>query len=322
MNGEIKKNVDMDDLKKKVIRAALAMSRQCWEQGILSYAMTGEEDEHSVLHVMVHDMVIRQSADGRLCNLEDTPAVTDSAFCIPAVWAGRENPNYEKAVKKNISFFLKDAERSKDGILFHIRGTKEIWADSAAFLPWILILTGHEKEGLRQLYGIMECLKRADGLYAHVYDAGSGRYPDPNAWGVGNGWILTGILRCANAVSREKERLQLKDEFTSLLDCILSFKTKNHLFHEVINDEETFEESEVSLMVAYSIYAAVNLEWLDGIYVKQADDIRSSIVTRVDEDGLIHGASGSPSFSAPGTSTECQAHFLLMEQERMKITHF
>lgn len=321
MWDEEKKDLNMDNLRKKVICATFAMARQCWEQGILSYAMMGE-DEQSVIRVMVHDMVIRQSADGRLCNLEDTPAVTDSAFCIPAVWAGRDNPDYEKAVKKNISFFLKDAERSKEGILFHMRGTKEIWADSAAFLPWVLILAGHEKEGLHQLYGIMKCLKRADGLYAHIYDAGSGRYPDPNAWGVGNGWILTGILRCATAVSGGKERMQLEAEFISLLDCILSFETKKHLFYDVLNDKGTFEESEVSLMVAYAIYAAANLGWLNDVYVKLADDIRSAMVTRVDEDGLIRGASGSPSFSTPGTSTECQAHFLLMEQERVKIEHF
>ena len=56
----------MSKREEAVLRAALCMTRQCWEQGMLSYAlmMCGQ---HEMLELVVHDMVLRQSADGRLC---------------------------------------------------------------------------------------------------------------------------------------------------------------------------------------------------------------------------------------------------------------
>ena len=110
------------DKKEKVLCAALCMTRQCWEQGILTQAVM-EIHEEGLWELMAGDMVVRQSKDGRLCNVENTPAVTDSSFCIPAVYLlgkkdGKEK--YRKAAEKNLHFLLKEAERSGDGILYHM----------------------------------------------------------------------------------------------------------------------------------------------------------------------------------------------------------
>ena len=90
----------MNQNMQKVLQAALCMTRQCWEQGMLSYALLecGTEMKE-LLEMIVYDMVLRQSSDGRLCNVEDTPAVTDSAFCIPAVLAVGERTGNEEYVR-------------------------------------------------------------------------------------------------------------------------------------------------------------------------------------------------------------------------------
>ena len=73
--------IEKTDQQEKVLRAMLCMTRQCWEQGMAAQCLSelGREEE---LSLVVYDMVRRQSSDGRLCNIENTPAVTDSAFCI------------------------------------------------------------------------------------------------------------------------------------------------------------------------------------------------------------------------------------------------
>jgi hypothetical protein len=53
--------------------------------------------------------------------------------------------------------------------------------------------------------------------------------------------------------------------------------------------------------------------WLEPHYKERADAIRLAARSRVDENGIVQGACGSPSFDKSGTSTEAQSFFLMME---------
>ncbi|MDO4275824.1 MAG: glycoside hydrolase family 88 protein [Eubacteriales bacterium] len=317
----------MSEVSKKVMQAMLCMTRQCWEQGIAAQALM-EAGEEELLALVIHDMVLRQSSDGRLCNVENTPAVTDSAFCVPAVlMTGNKtgSQRYKEAAEENISFFLKDAERAADGTLFHMRHTREIWADSAAFLPYALALSGHFEEAFCQMKGILTRLCNEDtGLYCHIWDDGRRGYLREVSWGIGNGWILTGLLRTLLVWGREyqKEKQQMECWFYALLENMLRFETKNHGFHDILDQPDTFEESECAAMVAYVIYRAVFEGFLEEKYIMRADGIRETLYEKIGSDGLVHRASGSPSFDRPGTSVECQAHVMMMEQayENVRIS--
>ena len=203
-------------------KAMFCMTRQCWEQGIFAQAML-EIQDYENLALAAHDIVLRQSEDGRLCNVENTPAVTDSSFCIPAILAvadreGKEE--YDQAALKNIQFLLKDAPRSKDGTLFHMSGSKEVWADSAAFTPYAIALGGFYIEAYEQMMRILQKLYVPEKkLYNHVWDENKKVCRRSVAWGIGNGWILTGLLRLflclPNTFVSEKEKL--KECFLELL---------------------------------------------------------------------------------------------------------
>lgn len=302
----------------KVLMAALCMTRQCWEQGMLSYAlMLGNKNQ--LLELMVHDMVIRQSSDGRLCNVENTPAVTDSAFCIPAVLqsgCSSRNPEYTAAAEKNIKFLLYDAERAQDGTLFHIKGTEEIWADSAAFLPYALSIAGHPEDAMRQMEGILRRLYLpATGLYAHIWDDAAKDFPDRRAWGIGNGWILTGLLRTLLTFPpKSQEREKLESEFTTLLECMTGYMTSDGRFHDVLDDPDTYLETETACMTACAIMRAVKTGILSNKWQDMAFLIRKAVLAQTDDRGMVLQSSGSPSFEHPGTSVESQAHVILMEQ--------
>ena len=327
----------------KVLNAMLCMTRQCWEQGIVAQTLMelGEEDK---LRLTVHDMVLRQSEDGRLCNVENTPAITDSSFCIPATYLlGRREQKepYLSAAMKNAEFLLKEAAGAEDGTLFHMLDSTDIWADSAAFLPYSLALTGHPKEALGQLKGICRRLyDKGTGLYFHIWNEEQHQYTRPLPWGVGNGWILTGTLRLLlalrnmvepsagefayNPVGENQDLFalgieELRQQFQSLLDTMLTYKTENHLFYDILDDPGSFEESESSIMVAYAIYAGVRAGVLKNKYLKEADLIREAIYKKVSEDGLVLDSSSSPFFDRAGTAVECQAHFLMMEEAYRKL---
>ena len=316
----------MGEMENRVLRAALCMTRQCWEQGMLSYAllMSGHKD---ILEMVVYDMVLRQSADGRLCNVENTPAVTDSAFCIPAVLAegirtGREE--WVTAAHQNADFLLQDAERTEDGILYHIRGMAEVWADSAAFLPYAMAVTGYPHEGYRQMTGILDLLYlEKSGLYAHIRVTASGNYPDGNAWAVGNGWILTGLLRTIRVLPEEmkEERKDLEKRFKDLLIRVLKYQCGDGGFHDVLDDPETYMESESTAMFACAVYGGI----LDGLLdadrelLQKAERMTEYIRRHTLEDGRVTGAASSPFFDRPGTSVECQAHVLMLNTLRGRL---
>ena len=307
----------------KLLQAALCMTRQCWEQGMLSYAllMCGEEAQ-PLLDMVVYDMVLRRSSDGRLCNVEDTPAVTDSAFCIPAVLAAGErtgNQAYIRAAHENARFLLQDAERTDDGVLYHMRGTSQIWADSAAFLPFALALTGHPAEGYLQMEGILRHLYiESSGLYAHIRDEETGTFPDGNAWSIGNGWILTGLVRTWRVLPEKmvKEREALRTRFLALLEKVLPWQRADGGFTDVMDDPQTYPETETPAMIACAIYEGIR----DGMipehaakeYRARADEMTAYVRSKTLPDGRVTQAASSPAFDRPGTSVECQAHALML----------
>lgn len=312
------------DLWEKILRAMLCMTRQCWEQGIVAQCLleTGREEE---LALVVHDIVQRQSADGRLCNVENAPAVTDSAFCIPAVLDYAEktgNKTYLEAVEKNIQFLLKGAERAEDGMVYHMIHTKEVWADSAAYMPYALAKAGHMQAAITQMDGIRHRLyDKKTGLYFHIWDDETSGYKRHLLWGIGNGWILTGLMRLYLAMpdSSGKEKERIHGHMLTLLDTMLSYETKEHTFHDVLDVLETFTESETAAMTAYTIYRGIKEGILDRRYKKRADQISEALYERVAETGLICQASGSPDFIHAGTSVECQAHLLMMQHWKEEL---
>ena len=318
---------------RKVLQAALCMTRQCWEQGMLSFALLecirrGKERDpqlRELLDMVVYDMVLRQSGDGRLCNVEDTPAVTDSAFCIPAVLAVGEmtgNETWIRAAHRNAEYLLRDADRTADGVLYHMRGTSQIWADSAAFLPYALVITGHPAEGYRQMTGLLDQLYLPEtGLYAHIRDAGSGYFTDGNAWSIGIAWILTGLERTWSVLPRymTEEREVLKKRFLVLLtEKVLPLQCADGGFHDVMDMPSTYMETETPAMIACSIYAGM----LDGMLpqdeqmLARADAMNAYVRSKTRKDGRVEDAASSPAFDRPGTSVECQAHVLMMHVYR------
>lgn len=319
------------DTVEQVLEAMMCMTRQCWEAGIAAQALM-ETGEQRKLDIVIYDMVLRQSADGRLCNVENTPAVTDSSFCIPSVFLTGKQKHDQillDAALKNVEYLLHEAERAKDGTLYHLRGRTEIWADSMAFLPYSLALTGHKKEGLAQMKGIWNRLyDRSKGLCLHMWDEMRQDFTRPLAWGIGNGWALTGLHRMLPLYANDSESYEwISDTFLSLLDSMLSYMTEEGRFHDVLDDEDTFCESETAAMTAYTIYKAV-LERIipeekKETYLADAELIRSSLWKQVDSTGLVRQAASSPAFDRPGTSVECQAHFLMMEKiRRIQQIHF
>lgn len=314
----------MTDVEQRVQNALKCMARQCWEQGLAAQAMLEIGCEID-LKLMARDCVVRQHADGRLCDVEGTPALVDPAVCVePVLAAGRllNDSAYAAAAARNVEYLLHHAPKTADGARYQLAGASEVWADSLGMGPYVLARAGYVEEA----FAFYEAAKKRlfdpeTGLCRHKWDEARGAYVQPAHWGVGNGWALVGLMRMVLALQENgDDRAWLAAaEYRQLLDAVLGTQRPDGLFHHYLDDPESFVETEATEMVAYSIYQMVSCGCLPaGGYLERAERARQGVLGKVDELGLVQGCAASPAFEQPGTSPEGQAHFLMMEAARRR----
>lgn len=305
----------------KVRQAMLCMQRDAWEQGVAAQAML-EAGERDLVLLLAREAALRQDADGRLAIISCWPGVTDAAASGQAVlWAAAEtgNPELKAAAGRMLDYLLHKAPRTADGTLYHISDKPQVWVDSLFMAPPFLAMAGQAAEAVRQIEGMRRRLWNAEkNLFSAVWDEGRQAFERQDFWGVGNGWAACGMTRVIHLLPREmaEEKNRLCGYVRSVLDGCLKFHRREGLFHNVVDDAGSFVETNLAQMLAYAIYRGVSGGWLPASYLQKAALLRSAALKQVDACGLVQGVCGSPEFSAPGTATEGQAFFLLMEAAR------
>jgi unsaturated rhamnogalacturonyl hydrolase len=302
----------------RVKSAMLAMQRYSWEQGVAAQALLEMGDEELVIQ-MAKEAVLRQRADGRLATVGVDYGVTDPACVGEAVlYAAKVTGDLElkKAADKMLNYLLNKAPKTKDGILHHRTDVPQVWIDSMYMAPPFLAAAGRSDEAVKQIEGFRKYLFDAEKkLYSHMWDEKKNDFARKDFWGVGNGWTAAGITRVIIALPAEmaEEKRTLISYVTELIDSCLVYMRPDGLFHDVIDNPDTFVETNLGQMLAYSIYRGLQHGWLDGSYRKHADKMRNAVIKKVDKFGLVQDVCGSPTFDRAGTATEGQAFFLLME---------
>ncbi|HET6438901.1 MAG TPA: glycoside hydrolase family 88 protein, partial [Anaeromyxobacter sp.] len=307
----------------RVRRAMLAMQRASWEQGLASQAAL-EEGEAELALLLAREAVLRQDPTGRLAQLGADPGVTDAAAAGEAVvFAALTTGEHGlvQGVERLLGYLLERAPRNADGILFHQepRPQGELWSDSFYMAPPFLALAGQPGEAMRQLRGLWASLwLPGRRLLAHRWNAVSGRFVREAPWGVGNGWAAAGMARTIRYLPRfmVEERDELAVRIRDVLEGCLGHRREDGLFHDVVDDPSTFVETNLAQMLAWTIYRGLADGWLEPAWRGQAEELRRAVLPQVDASGLVQGVCGSPGFDRPGTATEGQAFFLMMEAAR------
>ena len=294
------------------------MQRYAWEQGVAAQAML-ELGEKELVILMAKDAVLRQWPDGRLAVVSSNHGVTDPAANGEAVLYAAEQTGDLKlkaGAEKMLDYFLYKAPKTKNGILYHIDNEPQVWIDSAYMAPPFLAAAGHPEEAVKQIDGFRKILWNPEKkLFSHIWDDEKRDFFRKDHWGVGNGWAAAGIARVIKSLPERmrSEKNRLINYAKEIIDGCLVHQRRDYLFFDVVDDSETFIETNLAQMLAYTIYRGVQGGWLDSGYCKKADLMRQAAHAKVDELGLVQDVCGSPNFDSPGTATEGQAFFLLME---------
>jgi len=96
-------------------------------------------------------------------------------------------------------------------------------------------------------------------LYAHIWNEDRRELTRSAHWGVGNGWAAAGITRVIRTLpeSRAHERQMLEAHFREIIDGCLAHKSQDGLFHDRVDQPETFVKTNLAQMLAYSIYRGI-----------------------------------------------------------------
>lgn len=301
----------------KARNAMLAMQRASWEQGTAIQAMV-ECDDRDMLRLMVNEAILRQTPDGRTCMVGSGHNVTDpvaAGYGILKAWEYFKEEKYKKAADLLYDYCKNKAPRDNAGTLYHLNDSKQLWSDSIYMVPPFLAAYGDYDECMKQFRGYRARLWQPEKkLYSHRWSDDENRFLTERCWGGGNGWAAASFAIVYELLPAEQQsyKKEVASFLTELLDGLLAHMRPDGLFHDIVDNPQSFVETNLSQMVAFAIYKAVKNGAIDKKYLPFAEQMKQGALSKVDEFGYVQDASGSPTFSGPGTSTEAQAFLLMM----------
>ena len=306
-----------NSIAEKARNAMLAMQRASWEQGVAIRAMI-ECADHDMLRLLVNEALVRQVPDGRTCMLGSDYNVTDPVAAGCGILKCRElfgDEKYKQAADKLYNYCKNIAPRNEAGTVYHINNHREIWSDSIYMLPPFLASYGDYDECMKQIRGYRACLWNPDKkLYSHRWSDDDNRFINARFWGGGNGWAAASfaIIYELLPADRQAYKTEIATYLIELLTGLQASVRPDGLFNEFVGESDSFVETNLSQMVAFAIFKSIKTGAIDAKYREFALKMKEGALTKVDEYGYVQGASGSPMFNSPGTSTEAQAFLLMM----------
>lgn len=215
------------------------------------------------------------------------------------------------------------------------------------------------KMSLQQIILAADVLQSPTGEWSHIYDLESRMFKRAAFWGVGNGWVCCGIVRvlstlvCSTTLphgprvdlralgldpTEDGELVPLLQRVYAILlrtlRACLPYALPSGLFPNVLGDPHAFPETNLTQMLAYTLYRLADLHAHSSRFrtfglprpepgeeedwVRRAGVLREAAVGMTDRWGFVRDACGSPKFDSPGTAAEGQAWGMLMEVARAR----
>ncbi len=307
----------------QVKQATLAMQRYSWEQGVVAQAFLEAGDRDTTI-LLALEGAHRQTEDGRCAQIGEQRASTDPCAVGEALsYAYKETGDeyFKRALDALLQWSLNAAPRNAEGTIYHLDNQPQFWVDSFYMLPPFLASAGYFDEALRQIDGYWKALYRPQkSLLAHIWDDGAQSFIREDAWGVGNGWAIAGMARVIDLLPENysQRRSDLIRRAKTIIDAMLKLQRSDSLFHDVLDNPESFVDTNAGQMLAYTIFKGVHDGWLASTYIPAAEAIYQAASAKVNGYGIVQDVCGSPNFNAPGSAPEGQAFYILMDAMRAR----
>ena len=306
-----------DNKLQSVKQALLTMMRHPWEQGTAANAFIESGDTHIAL-LMAHEAVARQHRDGRLASAGNDFNITDPCACGESVLFSYQHTGdsrYREAAERMLHY-IDHAAGSKQGVQYHNTREPMIAADCMYMVPPFCAAMGQHEQAVHQAklrFALLWNEKKQ--VMNHQWDDQNDRLWRDKRWGAASGWTIAALPKVMHALpqSMSVQRQELGGLLEKLVQGMLRYQRADGLFHDLLDEPESFVETNAAQMTAYGLYRSVLWGFLSPRYIPYADAMREAANTKVDALGFVRGVAAAPSFSSSGVSPEGQAFYILME---------
>jgi len=185
---------------------------------------------------------------------------------------------------------LENVPHTEEGVFYR---KKTFWADDFFMsIPFLVRLGGdYWAEAAHHIRGFYDKLYMADKkICSHIYfveEQKANKVP----WGRGNGWVLLALSEYLLYTPKEHpDYADVLAKFRELAEGILSFQGEKGMWHQVIDDHETYEECSGTCMYIIAMARGVKNGWLSEAIVPRLIMAWERMVeVCIDQDGNIQG---------------------------------
>lgn len=145
--------------------------------------------------------------------------------------------------------------------------------------------TGQSKyadRAARQLAAYLPLLQRENGLFYHSPDV-------PIFWGRGNGWVAVAMAEVLSSLPLEHDlHASLLEYYRKMMKSLLGFQTKDGMWRQVIDYEDSWTESSATAMFAYAMLVGIQNDLLEqGTFQQAVNSAWPALTKLMDADGNV-----------------------------------
>jgi unsaturated rhamnogalacturonyl hydrolase len=221
------------------------------------------------------------------------------SFGAATLEAYKESPSSEiRLVVDTIAdYILHHQVRTNDGAFYRVH---TMWIDdlymSTPFLGRYYKLTGNQEyidDAAKQFLLFKKYLFLPEyKIMSHIYDFGY-NMPTGIPWGRGNGWCLFSLSEILEMLPLDHpNRPALLEFFNELCEGYLALQGEHGLWHQVLNEPDSYEETSCTAMFAYGFARGVRFGWLKepAQYVEAVHKAWQGLTQiSIDRLGNVHG---------------------------------
>ncbi|TQK11825.1 glycoside hydrolase family 105 protein [Herbaspirillum sp. SJZ107] len=128
------------------------------------------------------------------------------------------------------------------------------------------------------------------GIYMHGYVEGMRDHPEFH-WARANGWAVMAMVEVLEVLPKEHRGYKpVLDQLRAHIKGLASYQTKEGFWHQLIDRDDTYQETSATAIYTYAIARAVNRGYVDAqMYGPMANLAWNAVASKVTNAGQIEG---------------------------------
>ncbi len=205
---------------------------------------------------------------------------------------------YDSLIYSMTDFVVNNQSRLADGTFCRPEPEEwTVWADDLFMSVPLLVRMGkltakneYYEEAIKQILNFNKYLfVPRTGLYKHAWFSRSAKR-SAAYWGRANGWVAWAVSEALLYVPKDVSGYpKIKKLFTDHLLGLIRVQGRDGMWHQVLNDPTSYEETSCSAMFILAISRAIRCGWLDRRYAANVKRAWTALEKEIGTEGIVKG---------------------------------